>query len=43
MLAENASFRDVTAENLFGPKLHQGKQAVMKIFREGFANIYSIR
>jgi|GEM_PF-4027486 len=39
LLADHASFRDVTAEILFDAVLHDGKEAVMKILREGFAAI----
>ena len=43
LLADHASFRDVTAELLFDSVSHEGKEAVMTIFREGFARITDMR
>lgn len=39
LLAEQAFFTDPTAEPVFGPVHHQGKQAMMANFREGYAGI----
>lgn len=42
LLADQASFNDPTAAPLFGGLDHQGKAAVMKGFREGYASIISM-
>lgn len=43
LLAEKASFRDGTAELVFGGVIQEGKPAVMKLFREGYASIDDMR
>jgi len=39
LLAETGSFRDATAELVFGGALADGKPAMMTLFREGYAGI----
>ncbi len=39
LLAEQAFFTDPTAEPVFGPVNHQGKEAMMTNFRQGYAGI----
>ena len=43
LIADNASFQDGTAELVFGGVLRQGKPAMMKLFREGYANVQYMR
>lgn len=39
LLGENASFKDPTAEHVFGGKLFEGKDVVAAHFRQGYANV----
>lgn len=43
LLADNASFRDGTAELVFGGVIQTGKPAVIKLFRDGYASIDYMR
>ncbi|MBT9503586.1 MAG: nuclear transport factor 2 family protein [Burkholderiaceae bacterium] len=43
LLAEQASFGDPTATLVFGGVQHQGRQAVLKLFRESYAAIVQMR
>ena len=43
LLAETASFQDPTATHIFGAQRHLGKAAMMKLFRENYASITSMR
>ena len=43
MLADNATFTDPTAETVFGGGLRDGKEAMMKSFREGYASIEELK
>lgn len=42
LLADTATFRDPTAAHVFGSQQHQGKPAVMRLFREGYSSITSM-
>lgn len=39
LVGKDASFRDPTAEHVFGGKLFEGKDAVMAHFRQGYAGV----
>lgn len=39
LLGEQASFQDPTAERLFGSVRHQGREAILRLYREGYAAI----
>lgn len=42
MLDVNATFRDPTAEKVFGGSIHKGKEAVMKYFMDNYSAIQEI-